>query len=167
MKYAQLILCFCLFSSTAFAQQHFCKARGYVIDQDPQGLNVRRAPNGEILGALPTDTEIEIQAMNNGWILISAEAEPQYFPYNSFNGLGWVYSRLVGVGTAYGPSSGKVNLYAAPSTQSTPNAIINSGLFGLAIIDCDGAWLKVQTADGKVGWLAPINQCSSSVTNCC
>ena len=50
-----------------------CQIRAYVIDKDPQGLNVRSGASTRsvTIGRLPINTEVEVFASQGNWMLIS------------------------------------------------------------------------------------------------
>lgn len=140
-----------------------CKARAYVIDQDPQGLNVRLEPNSKsnILGKLPLHTEVEVFAEQDDWLLISP-LSPELQGI-TFQDKGWVYASLLGLSTK-GYDRKSVALYDQPHQTSKTVAQIppNSSV---TLLGCSGEWVLVK--QNKItGWLEPEQQCSAAMTTC-
>jgi len=95
-----------------------CKARGFSIDTDPNGTNIRSAPRADapVIGHLSarvrlapntyTGPEFEIVGSKDGWLLIRS-ANPatdlKLEAANEADGRGWISGRLVGVTLASEP----------------------------------------------------------------
>ena len=147
-------------------QKEGCKVRAFVIDKDPQGLNVRDKPTAKgstVLGQLPTQkpVDVTITQSENSWFYINSASDID--GNNKMPQTGWVSGSLLGIGIRnYGPTS-KYYLHKEASSKSL--ILSDPGQGDAKLIDCKGRWLKVER-EGKIGWLSPEGQCPSAVTNC-
>ena len=92
-----------------------CDTRGFTLDRDPKGTNIRSAPRADapIIGQLRPRDYLEhdkrsgvlvgqafsIIGSRNGWLLIrkaEADVDKEGKPFGAFEGPGWVSGRLVG-----------------------------------------------------------------------
>lgn len=140
-----------------------CKARAYVIDRDPKGLNVRLSPNSKstVLAQLPLYTEVSVFAEQDDWLSISP-IEPKLQGV-SFHGKGWVYASLLGLSTK-GYDRNNVPLYTQPDRTSQVVARISSNS-SVTLLGCSGEWVLVKQKN-IIGWLEPAQQCSAALTTC-
>jgi SH3-like domain-containing protein len=161
-------------NSTLFAQKtprpltsspQSCNIFAYVIDKDPQGVNVRSGPgtNYKIIGNLPTTTDetlVDLVASQRGWVQIGkAESQPRI----QFQGKGWVAASLLGISTrGYGTKG--VNVYADATNKSRVVGRIPSAT-GVKLLGCNGSWAKVEYK-GIAGWLPRSEQCGTRLTTC-
>jgi uncharacterized protein YgiM (DUF1202 family) len=150
-----------------------CSVQAYVIDPDPEGLNVRSGPGKDfaLIGRLPKgDQEIEvtISGSSDKWVQIdSAIRNEDTAPL--IKSKGWVYGPLLATQTRTrkylrDPKAPVINVYAAASTQSTvvrklPNET------QVKIIGCKGNWVQIQY-NNILGWLDPDSQCANTLTTC-
>lgn len=156
-----------LCSTTSLAQTYLkatpCQIRAYVIDKDPQGLNVRNDPSSRsgIIGRLPINTEVEVFTSQGNWMLISPLAPN--FQRIKFQGRGWVYVPLLGIGTG-GYDRDSVAVFARASYQSKVAGKIPSSR-PVKLLSCQGQWALVEK-QGVKGWLPPQDQCAAALTTC-
>jgi len=149
-----------------------CQVRGYLIDPDLSGTNIRDTPSGKVIGQLPllTDPEFEVGVYvdivesRDGWLQISAVGNSN----DSALAGGWVYGELIGTSTRnYGGQD--ITLRSKPSAGS-PAAGTLVGEQTVPILACCRDWVYVSARGpgGKQvkGWLEPGMQCASAVTNC-
>ncbi len=83
-------------------------ASGTVIDEDPNGLNVRSGPWGDIIGTLPKGAKVEILSREGEWFKIKHDGKEAF-----------VYAGLVSLGGNAEPSG------AAANADSNANANAN------------------------------------------
>lgn len=145
--------------------QRSCQISAYVIDKDPQGLNVRSAPNSNsnVIDKLPTTTVgvfVDLTASQGNWVQLSHAESPEQV---EFQGSGWVYAPLLGTSTR-GYGSNGVTVYASASSQSTTIGRIPPAT-GVKLLGCDRDWALVEYQQLK-GWIAPDAQCPNSLTTC-
>lgn len=173
-----------------------CLVSGWSNDPDPNGLNVREAPNGsaKILGIVPpprkmprnsgldiagpVKAEFRIIGYRDGWFLIDTikapgvpygEAYPRSLP-QPYKGRGWVAASRVGAA----PSNGGLpvgRLYKAPHAEAAYSTIESSdgSLFG-----ADTPLARVLACTGRWGLIETKegqrgwtrSLCSNQVTNC-
>jgi SH3-like domain-containing protein len=160
--------------SAAFPQQKAepvktCAIAGYIADMDPNGLNVRAAPDktGKIVKRLVRgtgDISLDIIASaGNGWVKITNAWHGD--TNEEFKESGWVFASLLATGTKGSPNyDSPARLYSTPSKKSKVLMQIPSES-EVIIVDCSGRWAKV-SYKGTAGWLAGENQCGSPFTTC-
>ena len=145
------------------ATAQVCQTKAYVIDTDPQGLNVRQQPNsqGQIIGTLPLYTEVDVFEHQGNWLLVSPIA-PELQEVD-FKGEGWVYASLLGLNTR-GYNSDGVPLYVEPNKTSEVTGHAKSSS-SVTMIGCSGEWVLVKQKNLQ-GWLDPEEQCAAALTTC-
>ena len=147
------------------ATEQVCQTRAYVIDKDPQSLNVRKEPNseGEIIGTLPLYTEVNVFKHQDNWLFV-APIDPELQGVD-FKEEGWVYASLLGLNTR-GYNSDSVPLYAEPNETSDVLGHVESSS-AMTMISCSGEWVKVKQENEHLeGWLEPEEQCAAPLTSC-
>lgn len=165
-----LVLVFCLQGVFAQKEEPNCGIYAWVIDKDPNGLNVRDKPNvnGKVIAKLKTDGTPEdevvvyIVGYSNGWVKIGLAENGKG---QIFNDLGWVSAKMVETGTKGSPNyNSSVTIYAAAKTSSKKVGTIPSeDTVKIAGYQC--GWVKV-TYKGKTGWIRENNICGSPFTTC-
>ena len=143
-----------------------CQISAYVIDKDPQGLNVRNAPStsGRILKKLATTTpevSVDITASQGNWMEINKAVDGE--GKTIFQGKGWVYAPLLGTSTR-GYETRSVNAYASANNRSRVVGRIPANT-SVTMVSCNGNWAYVSHQQIK-GWIAKIDQCATSLTTC-
>lgn len=142
----------------------------YRIDNTGGQTNIRNAPGGKIVDALPFDNEYNmlIDKIQNGWChIVGGVVTPFDQSDRQLKGSTtgyWIHSSVVG---ATGMGDGGVKLYATPSKKakvvfrSTDWTVVRP-------VEIKGDWIKVRV-DGKktTGWMRIDELCSNPVTNCC
>ncbi|MDJ0595625.1 MAG: SH3 domain-containing protein [Pleurocapsa sp. MO_226.B13] len=140
-----------------------CQTKAYVVDTDPQGLNVRTKPDSqsEIRGTLPLHTEVDVFQYQGNWLLVSP-IDPELQEVD-FKGEGWVYASLLGLNTR-GYNSDGVPLYAEPNKTSEVTGHAKSSS-SVTMVSCSGEWVLVKQKNLQ-GWLEPEEQCAAALTTC-
>lgn len=151
-------------NNTASSQQT-CQIRAYVIDKDPQGLNVRSGPGNDskIIGNLPTNTIgviVNVSGSQGDWVQLSKAQSPGKI---EFEGSGWVYSQLLGTSTR-GYDTKSVAVYDNPSTQSSEIGRIPSAR-STKLLSCNQSWALVEY-QGLKGWITADAQCPNPLSTC-
>lgn len=139
-----------------------CSITAYVIDKDPNGLNVRSGAGKtfDILGQIMPDSDgvmLEVKGATGSWLLI--ENAETLSGAETFSGQGWVFASMLGTSTRL-----KSKLYSKPDSKSKALATVPTES-EVTIVGCKGDWVKVKYGS-RQGWLAPENQCGSPVTTC-
>ncbi len=152
-------------STSPTSNQRACDIGAYVIDKDPQGLNVRSGPssNDRVIAKLPTTTlsvMVDITASQGSWVQLSRAESPEKV---EFQGTGWVYAQLLGTNTR-GYESGGVSVYPTPNTQSSAIGRIPANT-SVKLLGCEQSWAFVEY-QGLKGWLTREDQCPVSLTTC-
>ena len=147
-----------------------CVAAAYVIDHDPNGLNVRSGPgkNYAVIGNLPnkadTGVGLHITGSSGDWLRIDSGVEEGTEQEQTlFKGVGWVYAPLLGL-TGIAQSKGATLLYREASQKSGVVKRVPGG-DDVNVWSCRGEWLYVEYKKVK-GWAAPKTLCSNSLTTC-
>jgi len=164
-----------------------CDTRGFSLDRDPNGTNIRRAPRADapVIGRLlPRDyhehdrksgvvvgQEFRIVGSKDGWLLISdvePEADRQGRLSDAFAGPGWVSGALVGA------QLGALTLRAAPRHDAPVLARMAGDGWGPSSVGVKGVHgcldkyidVTVVPPNGKPlrGW--SWKPCSSQLTTC-
>jgi len=146
------------------SQKTACDISAYVIDRDPNGLNVRSAPSS---GARVIRTVsnagsgvARITGQSGAWFRIARITDAETDAV-LFRGDGWVHGSLLGLDVA----NGDPRLYEAAVARSRMVAKLVADQSGVTLIGCEGGWAKVRAA-GRTGWLSPAGQCSNPLTTC-
>jgi SH3-like domain-containing protein len=146
-----------------------CKVSAYIADADPNGLNVRATPdkNGAILKRLVRgggDISLDIiGSAGTGWVKITNAWHGD--TDEEFKGSGWVFASLLATGTRGYPNyDSPAKLYSEPDKKGKVSATLPAEAEA-TVLDCAGRWIKI-SYQGKIGWLAPENQCGSPFTTC-
>ncbi|HEY9653697.1 MAG TPA: SH3 domain-containing protein [Coleofasciculaceae cyanobacterium] len=152
-------------TTNSTSSQRVCSINAYVIDKDPQGLNVRSGPssNDKIIGKLPTTTAgvfVNVTASQGDWMQFTKAESPEKV---EFQGTGWVYASLLGTSTR-GYGSQGVSVFSNPNSQSSTIGRIPPDT-SVKLLGCDRAWALVEYQALK-GWIAPESQCGNPLTTC-
>jgi uncharacterized protein YgiM (DUF1202 family) len=147
-----------------------CDVEAFVIDQDPNGLNVRSGPGKSygVIGNLPykqdTGVSVHITGSSGDWVQIDSGVEEGGDEEQTFfKGAGWVYAPLLGL-TGTAQSKGATLLYREASQKSGLVKRVPGG-DDVKVWGCRGKWLYVEYEKVK-GWAAPRTLCSNSLTTC-
>ena len=149
-----------------------CDLWVYVLDPDPQGVNVRRGPGKQFdaVAKLPHDEYslmVHVTGASGQWVRVS-EAERMESGENVFKGAGWVYGPGLATQTknysGLDPEEPRVKLHKEPSKRSAvvlrlPNEI------EVTLTGCKGRWARVRHKNVE-GWLDPDSQCYNTLTTC-
>ena len=138
-------------------------AKGYITDQDPNGLNVRAEPHvkAEVISKIPYNdysisSIVDIAAAQNGWLQLRHWTDGAVT--TSFDGNAWIYGKLVATLVKV---DGDNNIYAAAVHTARKNGQFVPGR-AVKVLDCGNEWLFVQgqSIEGKrvKGWLSPYGQ---------
>ncbi len=175
-----LLFIIILLPSAGAAGAESCNVWAYVTDPDPNGLNVRDNPGGNIIGVIETvgvATTLSIDDSYRGWfhyhsadVLVYDEAEDRREPPPS----GWVHGSMLRVdpqGGTYGQEGGGLFLYSEPYIESAKVARLEEASMEVKLIGCQDGWVKIKmwyvaTGEGYTGWLHPGDYCASPVTTC-
>ena len=147
-----------------------CDVAAYVIDKDPNGLNVRSGPgkNYAVIGNLAykqyTGVGVHITGSNGDWVQIDLGVEEGTDEERTlFRGVGWVYAPLLGLTGIAQPEGGTL-LYREASQRSRVVKLV-PGEGDVNVWGCRGEWLYVEYKKVK-GWAAPSTLCSNSLSTC-
>jgi SH3-like domain-containing protein len=147
------------------SNQRSCQIGAYIIDKDPNGLNVRSEPNSQskIIDTLPTNNLgviVDLTAAQGDWVQISKAESPGRL---EFQGSGWVYAPLLGTSTR-GYSTKSVSVYQSANNQTEAIGKIPSQR-SVKLLSCDRTWALVEY-QGLKGWIQPESQCANPLTTC-
>lgn len=149
-----------------------CNIRGYSIDRDPSGLNVRSGP-GKRFGITARlrgrkevgnyiHPEIEITGVQGNWLRIR-HARLGIDGRTLFKGVGWVNANLVATSTR-APYSEHTRLRRNRAQSSRTVALLPADI-EVRLRGCRGRWAQV-AYQGRRGWLAPGHHCGTAQTSC-
>ncbi|HEY0174367.1 MAG TPA: SH3 domain-containing protein [Pyrinomonadaceae bacterium] len=149
-----------------------CDLWVYVLDPDPQGVNVRQGPGKQFaaVGKLPHDEYslmVHVTGASGQWVRVS-EAERMESGDNVFKGAGWVYGPGLATQTkdyaGLDPEEPRVKLYKEPSKRGAV-VLRLANETEVALTGCKGRWARVRHKNVEA-WLAPDSQCHSTITTC-
>lgn len=149
-----------------------CESGGIVADPDPNGLNVRDAPHGKVVGRLPKDTEVGFAESRGHWIRIMSAWHADD-PEGKKRPLGWVWAPLLTTDlktpAEYGPHFQPM-LADAPKHAAKTRPIPVRPVPRITIESCRGWFLQVRLTwphrKPMTGWLEAKYHCPSTVTTC-
>lgn len=138
-------------------------AKGYITDQDHNGLNVRAEPyvKAEVISKIPHNdysitSIVDIADAQNGWLKLRQWTDGAVI--TSFSSNAWIYGKLVATLVKVG---GDNNIYAAAVHTARKSGQFVPGR-AVKVLDCGNEWLFVlgQSTEGKrvKGWLSPYGQ---------
>ncbi|MFW9259478.1 SH3 domain-containing protein [Nostoc sp. CALU 546] len=135
-----------------------CDILAYVIDTDPQGLNVRSGAsrNKTILGQIPINETVQVIGAAGDWVQITNASD-------GFQGTGWVFVPKLGL-TTQGYGTNGVDLYSSISQESRKLRRIPANT-AVKLLGCQGDWAQVEY-QGVKGWLTREDQCGAALTSC-
>jgi len=145
-----------------------CDVDAYVIDRDPNGMNVRSGPGStyKIIGNLPNQDvngiSVHITGSQGDWMRVDIAVEEGGDEDRTFfKGEGWLYGPLLGVDGI----GGGTKLYRQPSSRSGAIGNLPGGGDGATVRGCQGKWMYVEYRKLK-GWAAPDTLCTNPLTTC-
>lgn len=148
-----------------------CDVSAYVIDHDPDGLNVRSGPGAtfKVVGKLPNQgvegIGVHITGGSGEWVRIDRAAEQGGDEDRTlFSGEGWVYGPLLGT-DGVGGIEGGTPIYKEPSKRSRVVARMAAGAEGATVRGCKGRWMYLEHKKVK-GWARGDTLCDNSLTTC-
>jgi hypothetical protein len=164
-----------------------CDVSAFITDKDPKGLNVRSAPNKNVISRIPYKSyqpeqpiTVHIVDVKTGWLKIDRWTDG--LTTGKFAGDAWVYSKLVAVSVK---GDENIKVYGGPEGATTrlvagihEKPSVTTPLLGqldaenqlVNILDCQGQWILTEgkQLDGKKlkGWLAPQKHCPNLAAIC-
>jgi SH3-like domain-containing protein len=142
-----------------------CDVYAYVIDKDPEGLNVRDAAvSGKVIGKIPQDADgtiVHLIATNTtGWVRIDHAENIEGKVV--FDKKGWVSANMLGTSTrGYGTQGVELSESAPGSKVLT----IIPPETEVKMFSCDKTNVRVKYKS-FTGWLDQEQACPNPVTNC-
>ena len=141
----------------------------YIIDNDGPETNIRNAPRGSVVAALPTNSNyvVSLISVKGEWWKIDdtvfqcGDEEKEINLTGSKNGY-WIHRSRLWFGIA-GDKDGAVHV--SPSSKSKTIKITGEADF--MPVAKNGKWLKGVSSDGKcTGWIRCDRICSNPLTTC-
>ncbi|MEZ5427320.1 MAG: SH3 domain-containing protein [Pyrinomonadaceae bacterium] len=166
------ILMFGAVSFVPAQTENSCDTWAYIIDDDPNGLNVRAGAgsNFKVSDTIPKDadgTSVNIVGSKGKWLKIKLAENSE--GENVFSGSGWIYGPLVALRTrGSGASENElVKLYDGAKTSGRVVGRLKMET-EVTLLGCKAAWVEVAFPgkSDKTGWLPPESQCGNPVTTC-
>ncbi|HNR89135.1 MAG TPA: SH3 domain-containing protein [Spirochaetota bacterium] len=157
-----------------------CDTAAYVIDRDPDGLNVRTAPAGAVITRIPAGAMVTITGQSGAWLRISSVTYPsdmhETFARTNKHQMnsgwvkldkleGWVFAKNLGTTVRNYHPTKKAFLHAEPNVGSKKTIRFNDVEPQVTVLGCRNDWLYVEHA-GRMGWLSPSRNCPNSLTTC-
>ena len=124
------------------------------VNTNSRGLNLRNAPNGDILGSYPRGTAVTVHSTSDGWSKVSVGGQSGYMASQWLSSSKPSSSTSSSLGTAVvsNPLDTQVLfLRSEASTQSEALGYYRNGKTVTLLQKLDG-WYKVQV-DGKIGYM--------------
>lgn len=143
-----------------------CDVEAFVVDEDPQGLNIRAdgSTSAKIIGKIPFDEEgiiVHITGANYaGWMIIDRAKNME--GETVFKGKGWVAANMLATSTrGYGTNGVKLYEYGSGSKVLTVIPVEEV----VKIRACNQKNIRVVYKKFD-GWLDEEAQCANPMTNC-
>ena len=148
-----------------------CSLPAYIVDPDPQGLNVRSGPGKQypVIGKIPRGEDavgVAVIGSTGQWLQVR-DARIQGEEEVLFKGPGWVYGPMLATETraqGYDGPKPVVKVYREPSGRSAVVGKLPPGL-EVKITGCKARWARIQSK-GLTGWIDGESQCANTLTNC-
>ena len=164
-----------------------CDVSAFITDKDPKGLNVRSAPNKNVISRIPYKSyqpeqpiTVHIVDVKADWLKIDRWTDG--LTTGKFAGEAWIYNKLAAVAVKGddnikiygGPEGATTRLVAGirekPSAEAPLLGQLDAENQLVNILDCQGQWILTEgkMLDGKrlKGWLAPQQQCPNLPAAC-
>lgn len=160
-------------AETMPAVDEMSKSIPVFITDDDVTTNVRDAPNGEILRALPNSHRLyyfHVDKVVNSWLRVEKYNAKEYYcqykgqsedleylgnPLQNFAGECWVHNTVVRTSCI-----GRFDMPEEISLVSSPNSHVvscvinkNRRLERLIVMQIRDNWVQLKTSSGKLGWL--------------
>jgi len=128
------------------------------VNTNARGLNLRNAPNGDILGSYPRGTAVTVHSTDGGWSKVTVNGQSGYMSSHWLSSskptgsTGSSSSSSIGTAVVNNPVSTQVLfLRSEPSTSSEALGYYRNGKTVTLLAKLDG-WYKVKV-DGQVGYM--------------
>ena len=128
------------------------------VNTNARGLNLRNAPNGDILGSYPRGTAVTVHSTDGGWSKVTVNGQSGYMSSQWLSSskptgsTGSSSSSSIGTAVVNNPVSTQVLfLRSEPSTSSEALGYYRNGKTVTLLQKLDG-WYKVKV-DGQVGYM--------------
>ena len=128
------------------------------VNTNARGLNLRNAPNGDILGSYPRGTAVTVHSTVDGWSKVTVNGQTGYMSSQWLSSskpsgsTGSSSSSSIGTAVVNNPVSTQVLfLRSEPSTSSEALGYYRNGKSVTLLAKLDG-WYKVKV-DGQVGYM--------------
>lgn len=164
-----------------------CNVSAFITDKDPKGLNVRSAPDKNVISRIPYKSyqpeqpiTVHIIDAKTGWLKI--ERWTDGLTTGKFAGDAWIYGKLVAVSVkgdenvkVYGGTEGATThlvagVHEKPAAETPLLGQLDAENQLVNILDCQDQWILTEgkMLDGKLlkGWLAPQKQCPNFSSAC-
>ena len=120
------------------------------IKTNSRGLNLRHAPDGDILGSYPRGTKVTVLSSENGWSKVTVDGKTGYMMAKYLKVQEDIHS---GTATVYNPNGNSyVNFRKSASLNSTVLAHVPVGT-KIDVIEKGTDWTKTQI-DGVTGYIS-------------
>ena len=149
-----------------------CEIAAYIVDPDPQGLNVRTGPGKQfgVIASIPRGENgvvVSVTGASGDWVLIEG-ADPMD-EVQLYKGAGWAYATLLGLDTTAGErelanENYPVPVYRAPDRKSGVVGKI-AAQTPVTLTGCRGSWARIRYKQIE-GWLPKDAQCANPVSVC-
>ena len=159
---ASLLLC--LGGPLEAADTQICNVTASVIDQDPQGTHVRKAPGGDVVATLPSPDqddwiEVHIVGQAGDWLLIDRADRVGDDSKTIFQGKGYMHRSVLGAdGLVYGEpirADHDVRSKQILASEDIDQQVI--------LLGCSHDFMRVRVKGG-VGWTRAL--CLNQRTTC-
>jgi hypothetical protein len=164
-----------------------CDVSAFITDKDPKGLNVRSAPDKNVISRIPYKNyqpeqpiTVHIVDAKTGWLKIDRWTDG--LTTGKFAGEAWIYGKLVAVSIKgdenikiYGGPEGATthlvaNIHEKPAAETPLLGQLDAENQLVNVLDCQDKWILTagKMLDGKLlkGWLAPQQQCPNFSSAC-
>lgn len=166
-----LLFIFLLLSSVGMMAQGRVKVSMgvYTCDRKDSTVNVRRAPNGDVVARLNNLSQVRIDMIQGKWCRMRndyVDDAGEYRKVSKTGGRFWVHISCLAC-DFIGDGGVEIDLYEEASRKSKRTVITtDEETRPQEILDMRGGWIRLKLVNGVVAWVPEEYICGNPLTVC-